>query len=62
MRKSANALVSAEMRPHLPTTAENMKNALRYNSQWWADHLEALKLRFDEWVAEGEGATEKARF
>ena len=62
VRKSANALVSAEMRPHLPTTAENMKNALRYNSQWWADHLEPIKLRFDEWVAEGEGATEKARF
>ena len=61
-RKSANALVSDLMRPHLPTSPENMKTALRYNSQWWADHLETLRLRFDEWLAEGEGATEKARF
>ena len=62
MRKSSNALVSEEMRPHLPTTAENMKNALRYDSAWWAEHLEELRIRFESWLEAGEGATEKARF
>ena len=62
VRKSANALVPEEMRPHLPTTAENMENALRYDSAWWAEHLEALRLRFESWLAQGAGATEKARF
>ena len=62
VRKSSNALVSEEMRPHLPTAAENMKNALRYDSVWWAEHLEHLRIRFESWLAAGEGATEKARF
>ena len=62
VRKSANALVGDEMRRHLPTAPENMKNALRYNSVWWAGHLEALKLRFESWLARTGEATEKARF
>ena len=62
VRKSANALVPDEMRPHLPTSAENMKNALRYDSLWWAGHLEAMKLRFEQWLTRKGEATEKARF
>lgn len=62
VRKSANALVSDEVRPHLPTSPENMKNALRYNSVWWAEHFEALDLRFEGWLAREGEATEKARF
>ena len=62
VRVSANALVSDDMRPHLPTTPENMKNALRYDSVWWAEHHEAMKLRFESWLASGGEATEKARF
>ena len=62
VRKSSNALVSEEMRPHLPTTAENMENALRYDSGWWAEHLENLRIRFEGWLEADAGATEKARF
>ena len=62
VRVSANAMVSDDMRPHLPTTPENMKNALRYDSVWWAEHHEAMKLRFESWLASGGEATEKARF
>ena len=62
VRVSANAMVSADMRPHLPTTPENMKNALRYDSVWWSEHHEAMKLRFESWLASGGEATEKARF
>ena len=62
VRKSANALIPDEIRPHLPTSPENMKNALRYDSVWWAEHLEAMKLRFETWLARSGRATEKARF
>jgi len=62
VRNSSGALVPEEMRPHLPTTPNNMKNALRYDSVWWAEHLEDLKIRFESWLAETGGATEKARF
>lgn len=62
VRKSAIARVSDKMRPHLPTSEENMKNALRYDSLWWADHLEELRLRFEAWLTPDLEATEKARF
>ena len=62
VRKSSSALVPEEMRPHLPTTPENMENALRYDSVWWAEHLEDLRIRFESWLTASEGATEKARF
>ncbi|MGI9500324.1 MAG: ABC transporter substrate-binding protein [Geminicoccaceae bacterium] len=62
VRHSANALVPDDMRPHLPTTEENMTNALRYDSAWWADHLEELKQRFETWLAPTDEVTEKARF
>ena len=62
VRKSAIAQVSEEVRPHLPTTAANMRNALRYDSQWWVEHLEKLKVRFDQWLTPGPVETEKARF
>ena len=62
VRKSAIARVSDKMRPHLPTSEENLKNALRYDSLWWADHLEELSLRFEAWLTPDVEATEKARF
>ena len=62
VRKSSGALVPEDVRLHLPTTPENMKNALRYDSVWWAGHLEGLGIRFESWLTEAGGATEKARF
>ena len=59
--KSSNALVSEQVRPHLPTTSENILNALRYDSVWWSEHLEDLRVRLADWLAAGEGATERAR-
>lgn len=60
VRKSAGPLVPGEVKPYLPTS--NMKNALRYDSKWWAANIDKIRARFDAWAAEGEGATEKARF
>ena len=56
-RKSAAALVGNmegtedPMGPHLPTTAENMTNALGSNLDFWVDHDSELNERFNAWLA-----------
>ena len=62
VRGSSMAIVKEEMLPHLPTSEENMANALRYDSVWWASHLDELKPRFEDWLTPAVQATEKARF
>ena len=49
-RKSSMALVSDDIKPHLPTAPDNAKNALRIDHQWWAEHQEVLDRRFNHWV------------
>ncbi|GAB7528350.1 ABC transporter substrate-binding protein [Pseudomonas sp. 3A(2025)] len=49
-RKSSQALVSEEMKPHLPTSPENFKTALRMNAEWWGDHADELNERFNAWL------------
>lgn len=39
------------MGPHLPTTEENMKNALGSNLDFWVDHDAELNERFNAWLA-----------
>ncbi|MEZ5725097.1 MAG: ABC transporter substrate-binding protein [Paracoccaceae bacterium] len=56
-RKSAAAMVGniegteEPMGPHLPTTAENMGNALGSNLDFWVDHDSELNERFNAWLA-----------
>lgn len=56
-RKSAAALVGNiegtedPMGPHLPTTEENMTNALGSNLDFWVDHDAELNERFNSWLA-----------
>lgn len=56
-RKSAAAMVGniegteEPMGPHLPTTAENMGNALGSNLDFWVDHDLELNERFNAWLA-----------
>ncbi|WP_223569642.1 ABC transporter substrate-binding protein [Pseudomonas sp. BF-R-26] len=49
-RKSSQALVSEEMKPHLPTSSENFKTALQMNAEWWGDHADELNERFNAWL------------
>lgn len=57
-RKSAAALVGnmegtdIPMAPNLPTTAENMGNALGSNLDFWVDHDGELNERFSAWLAQ----------
>ncbi|WP_347267007.1 ABC transporter substrate-binding protein [Paracoccus sp. (in: a-proteobacteria)] len=56
-RKSAAALVGniegtdTPMGPNLPTFADNMKNALASNLDFWVDHDSELQERFTAWLA-----------
>jgi len=49
-RKSSQALVSDEMKPHLPTSPENFKAAIQMNAEWWGDHADELNERFNAWL------------
>ncbi|WYK04125.1 ABC transporter substrate-binding protein [Cereibacter sphaeroides f. sp. denitrificans] len=56
-RKSSAPLVGTfmdgktEMAPHLPTSPENMTNALASDYEFWVDHDTELNERFNAWLA-----------
>lgn len=41
-----------EMGPHLPTSPDNMKNALETSSTFWVDHDAELNERFQAWLSQ----------
>ena len=49
--KGAEKYVNPDILPHLPTSPQNMKNAFKSDSQFWADRREELTERFNEWLA-----------
>ena len=63
-RKSSSEYVAENTKPMLPTTEANMANALRNNSQWWAENIDAIRPRFDALTRpEDSGETSRdARF
>ena len=56
-RKSSAPLIGkshdgkTDMAPHLPTSPENMMNALASSTQFWVDHDSELNERFNAWLA-----------
>ena len=50
-RRSALPHVAKEMLPHLPTSPDNFKRALSTNEEWWADHIQEVNARFQNWLA-----------
>jgi putative spermidine/putrescine transport system substrate-binding protein len=56
-RRSSGALVGlyndgkTEMGPHMPTSAENLTNALASSYEFWADRDTELNERFNAWLA-----------
>jgi putative spermidine/putrescine transport system substrate-binding protein len=51
VRKSAQAMLSPEMEPHMPTAPKNFENALQNDWQFWADNTDELNERFATWLA-----------
>lgn len=58
VRKSAMALVDEKVKPYLPTTADNLKNALEFNALWWAENEDRVITQFETWL---EGPLETAQ-
>jgi putative spermidine/putrescine transport system substrate-binding protein len=48
-----HADLGIEMGPHMPTAPENMKGAIFYDFEWWADNKDDLAERFEAWLAKG---------
>ena len=52
-RKSSMVLVDDAVKSMLPTSSENMVNALQSNAEWWATHQAELSTKFEQWLAKG---------
>lgn len=50
-RKSSMALVGHKVRRYLPTAEENARNALKFDSLWWAENKVAMEERFATWLS-----------
>ena len=56
VRRSAMALVGrhfeagVEMLPHLPNAAQNARNVVREDVEWWADNMDDMNERFAAWL------------
>jgi putative spermidine/putrescine transport system substrate-binding protein len=52
-RKSSMALVTEDTKALLPTSTENMANALQTDADWWAKNHVALAAKFEQWLIKG---------
>jgi putative spermidine/putrescine transport system substrate-binding protein len=46
-----HADLGIDMAPHMPTAPQNMKGAIFYDFEWWADNKDDLAERFESWLA-----------
>ena len=51
-RKTALALVPADLRKQLPTDPDNMKASLLINTEFWGNYGDELRNRFNTWLAQ----------
>ena len=49
---STHADSGVDMKPHMPTSPENFKTAVQFNTEFWADYGDLLEERFNAWVAQ----------
>jgi putative spermidine/putrescine transport system substrate-binding protein len=48
-----HADLGIDMGPHMPTAPANVKGALWYDFEWWADNKDDMAERFESWLAKG---------
>lgn len=48
--RKAMDFVSDDLKPYLTPNPENLKDALRFNAQFWVDNYDVINQRFDAWV------------
>ncbi|MCY4540932.1 MAG: ABC transporter substrate-binding protein [Rhodobacteraceae bacterium] len=54
-RRSSASLVPPEMDAMLPTNEANLANALRFDSQWWAQNMDRIRPRFEAFTSPSFG-------
>ena len=52
-RKSSMDLIADDIKAMLPTAADNSKNALQSNAEWWASNHKAMTEKFEQWLVKG---------
>ncbi len=45
-----HATLGIDMAPHMPTAPDNAKHIILKDVNWWADHIDELRERFEAWV------------
>ncbi len=48
---STHAETGIDMKPHMPTSPENVSRALHNDWEWWSDNGEEMNERFSTWLA-----------
>lgn len=43
--------IGIDIKPFMPTLPVNMKNALYYDSVWWAKHISSIETQFKTWLS-----------
>lgn len=46
-----HAELGIDMGPHMPTDPANAVHTIMKDNEWWADHVDELRERFEAWVA-----------
>ena len=49
-RRSASALVAADVQPFMPTAEGRRDGAIRIHHAWWAERQADIQARFDAWL------------
>ncbi len=55
-----HAEIDVDMKPHLPTSPDNMKRALAIDEEWWGANETVVSVKFNAWLA-GEAYDESAK-
>ena len=50
VRASSMKLIRDEVREQLPTSEQHMATAIELDAQWWSDHLDRIRPRFERWL------------
>lgn len=45
-------IISADLAKALPSSPDNLKTAFTLDVKWWADNLDAVTKRFDQFIQE----------
>jgi putative spermidine/putrescine transport system substrate-binding protein len=51
-RRSAAAMVSDDVKPHLPTAGAHAAGALWIDHSWWARNKPRIERRFNDWITQ----------